>query len=77
MIKRELPAGIDRCKGFVHLADDPTNRYVLQVVGRRADLVVDRPWGTDLPQNRIVAIAHHSTEAADELAGLLGDCVAE
>ena len=77
MIKRELPAGIYRCKGFVHLADDPTNRYVLQVVGRRADLVVDRPWGTDLPQNRIVAIAHHSTEAADELAGLLGDCVAE
>ena len=24
MIKRELPAGIYRCKGFVHLADDPS-----------------------------------------------------
>ena len=40
MIKRELPAGIYRCKGFVHLADDPANRYLLQVVGRRADLVI-------------------------------------
>ena len=76
MIKRELPAGIYRCKGFVHLADDPDNRYVLQVVGRRADLTADRPWGTEQPQNRIVAISHNSAGHADQLAALLSTCVA-
>lgn len=61
MIKRELPAAVYRCKGFVHLADDPAHRYVLQVVGRRVDLTRDRPWGSDRPQNRVVAITHRST----------------
>ena len=77
MIKRELPAGIYRCKGFVHLADDPTNRYVLQVVGRRADLTVDQPWGVEQPQNRIVAIAHNSNGSPDALADLVDACVAD
>ena len=76
MIKRELPAGVYRCKGFVYLADDPANRYVLQVVGRRADLVADRPWGTEPPQNRIVAITHNAGDRADQLADLFGTCVA-
>ena len=74
MIKRKLPAGIYRCKGFVFLADDPERRYVLQVVGRRIDLAADRPWGPDRPRNRIVAIAHRSAETA-ELADLFGECV--
>jgi G3E family GTPase len=76
MIKRELPANVYRCKGFVYLADDPANRYILQVVGRRSDLVADRPWGTEQPRNRIVAIAHNSTGAVDELADLFGGCIA-
>ena len=54
------PPTVYRCKGFVHLADDPEHRYVLQVVGRRIDLARDRPWGPDTPQNRVVAIAHRS-----------------
>ena len=76
MIKRELPADIYRCKGFVYLTDDPANRYVLQVVGRRVDLAVDRPWGEEPAQNRIVAIAHKST-ATNRLTELLEQCVAE
>ena len=75
IIKRELPADIYRCKGFVYLADDPTERYVLQVVGRRVDLVADRPWGTERPRNRIVAIAHDSSSASDEIARLFAGCV--
>lgn len=77
MIKRELPAGIYRCKGFVHLADDPDNRYVLQVVGRRADLTADRPWGTEQPRNRIVAISHNSASHADQFAVLFDTCIAD
>ena len=75
MIKRKLPAGIYRCKGFVFLADDPERRYVLQVVGRRIDLAADRPWGPERPRNRIVAIAHRSAEPADQLAELFSECV--
>jgi len=76
MIKRELPADIYRCKGFVYLTDDPTNRYVLQVVGRRVDLAVDRPWGADERCTRIVAIAHKSLLDADWLSKLFNDCIA-
>jgi G3E family GTPase len=74
MIKRKLPANVYRCKGFVFLADDPDNRYVLQVVGRRVDLVLERPWGTDAPQNRIVAIAHRSTLDPAHLSSLFDAC---
>ena len=75
MIKRKLPGTIYRCKGFVFLADDPAHRYVLQVVGRRVDLTADRPWGAEQPQNRIVAIAHHSNADVGQLADLFGKCV--
>lgn len=75
MIKRKLPENIYRCKGFVFLQDDPAHRYVLQVVGRRVDLVRDRLWQSDQPQNRIVAIAHKSTLAPDLLHGLFDSCV--
>ena len=75
MIKRELPANIYRCKGFIHLADDPENRYVLQVVGRRVDLVPDRPWGSDKPSTRVVSIAHKSTLDPDQLSRLFSRCV--
>ena len=75
MIKRELPADVYRCKGFVHLADDPVNRYVLQVVGRRVDLVLDRPWGPDEPGTRVVSIARTSTPDSDLLSTLFSDCV--
>ena len=75
MVKRELPADIYRCKGFVYLADDPTERYVLQVVGRRVDLAADRPWGTERPQNRLVAIAREPSSAAGEVGALFAGCV--
>jgi G3E family GTPase len=77
MIKRELPANIYRCKGFVFLADDPTTRYVLQVVGRRVELVAERAWGTGTPQNRIVAIAHRSTLNPDHLNELFDACASK
>ena len=75
MIKRELPANVYRCKGFVHIADDPSNRYVLQVVGRRLSLVADRPWGTEDPCTRVVAIAHRSVLDPARLSALFDDCV--
>ena len=75
MIKRELPANIYRCKGFIHLADDPGHRHVLQVVGRRVELKRGDPWRAERPQNRLVAIAHKSTLDPDHLRALFDSCI--
>jgi len=53
---KELPAGIVRAKGLLHLREDPASRYVLQVVGRRFSVVPDRPWGGDPPASQLVVI---------------------
>jgi G3E family GTPase len=74
MIKRELPSNIYRCKGFVHLADDPANRYLLQVVGRRVDITVDRGWADEPPRNRVVAIAHRARLDQTNLSSLFDSC---
>ena len=49
-----------RAKGFVHLADDPSRRYLLQLVGRRWKLAPDEAWGAATPQTRLVFIGLRS-----------------
>ncbi len=53
---KQLPAGIVRQKGLLHLREDPASRYVLQVVGRRYSVLPDRPWRDDTPASQIVVI---------------------
>ena len=53
---KELPAGIVRAKGLLHLREDPASRYVLQVVGRRFSVLPDRPWRDDTPASQLVVI---------------------
>jgi G3E family GTPase len=53
---KQLPAGIVRAKGLLHLREDPASRYVLQVVGRRFSVLPDRPWGDDAPASQLVVI---------------------
>ena len=53
---KELPAGIVRVKGLLHLREDPASRYVLQVVGRRFSVLPDRPWRDDSPASQLVVI---------------------
>ena len=52
----QLPDGIVRAKGLLHLREEPTNRYVLQVVGRRYSIEADRPWGDAEPGSQLVLI---------------------
>lgn len=52
----KLPTNIYRAKGVFHVVDDPTRRYVLQVVGRRAWLEPGREWGDETPYNNFVVI---------------------
>ena len=68
---KALPDGIVRAKGLLHLREDPTNRYVLQVVGRRFSIEADRPWGADTPASRLVVIGLPGSVDAQELTATL------
>src|SRR5262245_57952679 len=53
---RKLPAGIYRCKGVVHTAEEPGRRVILQVVGKRVDIAIEDEWNGREPRTRIIAI---------------------
>jgi G3E family GTPase len=53
---RRLPGTVFRIKGIVFAADQPENRHVLQVVGRRVTITPGEPWDEESPSTRIVAI---------------------
>jgi G3E family GTPase len=75
MIKQKLSATVYRCKGIIQISNAPDKRLILQVVGRRADFSLDRAWGEDKPQSRIVAIAHSGSLDEDELTALFDSCL--
>jgi G3E family GTPase len=56
---RKLPASIYRCKGVVHIAEEPSRRVILQVVGKRVDIAVGDEWNGREPRTRIIAIGAH------------------
>jgi G3E family GTPase len=62
-----LPEGVLRGKGFLHLQEDPDNRYLLQLVGRRYAIKRDRPWEGDAPRSRFVLIGLPGSVRAEEL----------
>jgi len=66
-----LPDGIVRAKGLLHLREDPANRYVLQVVGKRFSIEADRPWGDAAPASQIVVIGLPGSVDDDELSATL------
>lgn len=53
MVRLRLPASIYRCKGFIRVGRDEASVRLLQVVGRRADLV---PQARPCSASQIVAI---------------------
>jgi len=76
MVKRQLPSGVYRCKGLIHSVDCPEHRSVLQIVGRRADVTLDRPWKADVPLTRIVAIGAANQLDSEQLQSLFEGCIA-
>lgn len=54
-----LPASIYRAKGFFYLADEPHQRAILQIVGRRVNLEMGDPWGDTSPFCQFVLIGSH------------------
>ena len=73
---RRLPGSIFRVKGIVNAAETPGRRTVLQVVGRRVDMVVADDWGEHQPTTRIVAICAAGELDAEELRRTLEGCLA-
>ena len=57
---RKLPAGVYRCKGVVHAAEEPGRRVILQVVGKRVDIAVGDEWKGREPRTRLVAIGAYA-----------------
>lgn len=56
-VVERLPESIYRAKGFFYLAESPSVRATLQVVGRRATLTPDgEPWGDAKPASVCVVI---------------------
>jgi G3E family GTPase len=72
-----LPVSIYRAKGFLHLADDPARRYVLQVVGQRAEVTPGLAWGDQPPQSVIVFIGAAGEVDAAGLTAVFHACLAE
>ena len=72
-----LPATLFRAKGFLFTTDKPDYRLVLQLVGRRAVMSVDQPWGNDAQQTRLVFIARHGTCDFEAIGKALTQCQSE
>lgn len=71
---RLLPASVYRCKGFVYLAKHPSDRYVLQGVGRRTALSRHGSWDGDEPHTDLVFIGGKDAVDAEALRGALDAC---
>lgn len=77
-LARQLPPSCYRAKGIVRLATRagrPDRRGVLQIVGRRADLVADRDWSPADVSSRIVFIGAAGRLQEKRLARLVGGCL--
>ena len=75
MVKKRLPASVYRCKGIVYVADDPERRAVLQVVGRRTDIMFMDEWGDREPESRVVAIGSSQDMDRRDLQQLFDECL--
>lgn len=62
-----LPETIYRAKGVVFVADQPDDRGILQVVGKRASLSFEGEWGGETPRTQIVCIGAHGGIPAAQL----------
>lgn len=70
----DLPPQVVRAKGTVHLASHPESRAVMHVVGRRAELSLDVPWGEEPPSTGLVLIGAGEPLPPEDLEQLFRAC---
>ncbi len=71
----KLPANIYRAKGVIYAADAPERRAVLQVVGRRVDIMLEGEWNGRRPRTQIVAIGAPGAIDQEMLSDKFEQCV--
>lgn len=79
-LARRLPATVYRAKGIVRVRGRPgqdDRRGVLQIVGRRADLVAAAPWQAGERMSRLVFIGAAGSLHAERIATLVMDCLSD
>ncbi len=69
-----LPASVYRAKGFVWLTDAPERRALVHMVGSRATISIDQPWGDRPPRSELVMIGSPDGMDADALQALFDRC---
>lgn len=52
-----LPEDILRAKGFLYLHENPKERYIFQLVGKRWSIKADDPWEDEQPATKLVMIS--------------------
>lgn len=72
-----LPLSVFRAKGVLYLNEAPDRRCILQVVGKRARLIVSDGWGEQPPHSDIVLIGSGDSFSADALHALFEACLLE
>ncbi|MDH3683289.1 MAG: GTP-binding protein [Acidimicrobiia bacterium] len=70
-----LPSTVYRCKGIVQLEELPAYRIVLQMVGKRVELIDTEPWGRTVPRSEIVALGTKDGLDADQLSRTFEGCI--
>lgn len=71
----KLPESIYRTKGVVYATDAPERRAVLQMVGRRVEVALEKGWGERTPRTQIVAIGAPGSINAQTLTDKFEACV--
>lgn len=71
----KLPNTVYRAKGVVYLQDYPEARFVVQVVGRRASLMMDKEWGLLAPTTQMVFIGGQGGIDTEQLNALLDEAL--
>ncbi len=74
---RHLPNTVLRAKGFVYAVEQPDDRVVVQLVGRRATVTPTRWWGDQQLRTRIVFISRRGTVSYPVLETALDNCGVE
>jgi G3E family GTPase len=76
-LPRRLPPGVFRAKGIVRTRSrgKADRRGILQVVGRRADLVMDGPWNEACGPSRLVFIGAAGLLEAERIEELVRACL--
>ena len=62
-----LPDGIVRVKGVLHLAEMPDQQIIVHRVGKRTEVYPGKPWGDQKPATKLVAIGLAEAELPVEL----------